>query len=81
MKEFDMILADTPGFGRVRLCECNVVHLSIGPVTITLALEAFRQTANLVSIASQQMANLAASQSFDEDGEATLNLPTSRLTH
>jgi len=81
MKEFDMILADTPGFGRVRLCECNVVHLSIGPVTITLALDAFRQTANLMRIASEQMARLAACQSFAEDEDTSLNLSTSRLTH
>jgi hypothetical protein len=43
MNDINVILAAHPGLGRVRLCECNSIHLSIGPVTVNLAPEAFAQ--------------------------------------
>ncbi len=55
MDDISVILADHPGLGRVRLCECNSIHLSIGPLTISLAPEAFAQTAILIRNAMEQL--------------------------
>lgn len=52
--EIDVVLADYPGLGRVRMCGCNTVHLSLGPMTLSLAPEAFVQTAILVRKAMEQ---------------------------
>ncbi len=52
--EIDVVLADYPGLGRVRMCGCNTVHLSLGPMTLSLAPEAFAQTAILVRKAMEQ---------------------------
>ena len=65
MDGVDAILADCPGLGRVRLCDCNSVHLTIGPVTVSLAPEAFLQTATLMRKAVEQWTEIA--------GEATLS--------
>ncbi len=48
MHEINALLADQPEVGRVQLCECNTIHLSIGPVTINLSPEAFVQAAMLL---------------------------------
>ncbi len=55
MDDINVILADQPGLGRVRLCECNSIHLSIGPLTVSLAPEAFAQTAILIRNAMEQL--------------------------
>lgn len=58
MDDINIILANYPGLGKVRLCECNSVHISIGPVTINLAPEAFSQMAILISNAREQLAKI-----------------------
>ncbi|HZY72436.1 MAG TPA: hypothetical protein VFE22_04945 [Edaphobacter sp.] len=59
MDDINIILASYPGLGRVRLCECNSVHISIGPVTINLAPEAFSQMAVLIRNAMEQFTEIA----------------------
>lgn len=58
MTQKNVVLADRPGLGRVKLCECNSVHLSLGPVTITLAPEAFAQAAILIRNAMDQFVEI-----------------------
>jgi hypothetical protein len=58
MHDIHVILAELPGLGRVRLCECNSVHVSIGPVTINLEAGAFRQMASLVASATERLASI-----------------------
>ena len=56
------VKGDVSGQGRVWLCECNSIHLSIGPVTVTLAPEAFLQTASMVRHAMEQLAVIVAAK-------------------
>lgn len=55
MNDINIILADHPGLGRIRLCECNSVHLSLGPVTINLEPSAFAQAVALMRDAMEQL--------------------------
>ncbi len=34
MSDINVILAEHPGLGTVRLCECKSIHMSVGPVTL-----------------------------------------------
>ena len=62
MDELNVILADLPGIGRVRLCECNSVHLNIGPITMNLSVEAFAQSASLIHSAMEQLTEIIAAR-------------------
>jgi hypothetical protein len=62
MDEINVLLADHPGLGRVRLCECNSIHLTIGPVTVNLAPEAFAQTAILIRNAMEQLTEIVGAK-------------------
>jgi hypothetical protein len=55
MSDINVILAERTGTGAVRLCGCNCVHLSIGPVTINMAPELFAQAALLVKQATESL--------------------------
>jgi hypothetical protein len=55
MTDINIILADHPRLGRVRLCECNSIHLSLGPVTINLEPHAFAQALTLMRSAMEQL--------------------------
>ena len=59
MNDIDIILADRPGLGRVRLCGCNSVHLSLGPVTLNLEPQAFAQVVTLMRDAMEQLEEIA----------------------
>jgi hypothetical protein len=58
MNDIDVTLANDPTVGRIQLCGCRCIHLSIGPVTINLAPEAFVQAAILVRTAMEQLSKL-----------------------
>jgi hypothetical protein len=58
MDGIDVILAECEGLGRVRLCECNSIHLTIGPVTLHLEKEALAQTTILLNSAMEQLTEL-----------------------
>jgi len=81
MKEVKVILADCPGLGRVQLCECNSIHLNLGPVTVNLAPEAFAQAADLIHNAMEQLAKIVAAKKLDEDPFSTLNTQKSQFLH
>jgi hypothetical protein len=70
MHEINVILAEVPGLGRVRLCECNSIHVSVGPVTINLEPAAFKQMASLVASATERFRKITELQ--EEEREAVL---------
>jgi hypothetical protein len=61
MTDINIILADHPGLGRVRLCDCNSIHLSLGPVTINLDPHAFAQAVTLMRSAMEQLEEIVDS--------------------
>ena len=67
MSDINVILAERSGTGAVRLCGCNCIHLSIGPVTINMAPEKFAQAASLVRQAMESLSDMVAAG--DLDGE------------
>ncbi|CAN5725705.1 hypothetical protein BH10ACI4_BH10ACI4_19340 [soil metagenome] len=81
MSDIDVILANYPGLGQVRLCGCNTVHLSIGPMTLNLAPEAFAQAATLMRKAMEQLSEVLDAQKTELEAVAALQQPVSRLTH
>lgn len=60
MSDVNVILAERNGTGAVRLCGCDCVHLSIGPVTINMAPEMFAQAALLVKQAMETLSVIVA---------------------
>lgn len=49
MDREDYLLADIPNFGRVFDCgACGNIHLSVGPVSLTLAPDAYMQLVTLI---------------------------------
>lgn len=80
MTDINIILADHPGLGRVRLCECNSVHVSLGPVTINLEPNAFAQAVAMMRNAMEQLEEIADAtkkcRSFD-----TFKLQPDQLPH
>jgi hypothetical protein len=81
MDDINVILADYPGLGRVRLCECNSIHLTIGPVTVHLSPSAFAQATGLVRDAMQQLTEIMG-PCLPDDALAEPPKPgQSRLTH
>lgn len=80
MSDFNVILAERTGLGQIRLCGCSSVHLSIGPVTVCLAPEAFAQAATMIRDAMAQLAEMTAKD--DADAAPVLPpLPSSQWTH
>lgn len=41
------LLSDIPGLGSVSVCPCGTIHLTVGPMTLRLAPEAFIQMLNM----------------------------------
>jgi hypothetical protein len=72
MHDINVILAELPGLGRVRLCECNSVHVSVGPVTINLEASAFQQLAHLVASATGQLAKILETHCDTNDEQGKL---------
>jgi hypothetical protein len=81
MNDIDVILADIPGLGRVRLCACNSIHLSLGPVTLTLEPRAFAQMAVLIRNGVEQLAAVLASADKAADRPGPLDAGVSHFTH
>lgn len=81
MDEINVTLAEMSGLGRIWLCECNSIHLSIGPVTVTLAPEAFLQTASMVRHAMEQLAVIVAAKEVAGDPLQGFEPQHSRFTN
>lgn len=80
MNDFNVILADLPGLGRVQVCDCNSIHVSVGPVTLNLSPEAFAQAAAMLGDAMQRYAKLRESQIVNTSGSLS-TAKTSLITH
>ncbi len=81
MDEINVILADYPGLGKVWLCECNSIHLSIGPVTVTLAPQAFAQTAILIHNAMKELEEISVAKNSDQSSLQPFKPNPSHFTH
>lgn len=66
MSDINVILAERTGTGAIRLCGCNCIHLSIGPVTINMAPEMFAQAAVLVRQAMETLSVIVAAGDLDQ---------------
>ncbi len=73
MSDINVILAERSGTGAIRLCGCNCVHLSIGPVTINMAPEMFAQAALLVKDAMESLSVIVAAGDLDQPEGAKPN--------
>ncbi len=81
MHDVEELLANYPGLGRIRLCECNSIHLSIGPVTLNLDPAAFMQMATLVGNAAERLSAIRKLQNTTEDTSQMSGPSQSRMTH
>ncbi len=81
MHDVNLVLADHPGLGRIRLCECNSIHVSVGPVTLNLDPIAFVQMATLMSNAVEQLSEIRKSREAEANPLQRLGPQQSRLTH
>jgi hypothetical protein len=81
MHDANVILADLPGLGRVRLCGCENVHVSIGPVTLNLEQGAFQQLAVLMVSAVEEMAKIREAREQEPEEISMAGPLQSRLTH
>lgn len=81
MDEVKALLAEQPGIGRIYLCECNSIHLSVGPVTVNLAPEAFAQMATMVRKAMEGLADIVRLADNEKDPLKFFETQRSRFTH
>ncbi len=81
MKDVNVILADLPGLGKIRLCECNSIHVSIGPVTLNLEPAAFLQMTTLMCGAMEQLTAIRKAHDAEALILESLGKPQSRMTH
>ena len=81
MDKEKVVLADVPGLGRIHLCECEAIHLNIGPVTINLAPAAFAQTAIMIRQAMEQLALRVGMKDLQGNGRDAPNSSGSRFTN
>jgi hypothetical protein len=70
MDEINVVLANHSGLGKVCLCECNSVHVSVGPVTLNLEQTAFLQMAKLMCSAAEQLSEILKSRQTAESSQA-----------
>ncbi len=81
MSDINVILAERSGLGAVRLCECKSIHLSVGPVTINMAVEAFAQTAILIKQAMETLTVIVAAGELDQEQSPAFQHSHSPMTH
>lgn len=68
MSDINVVLAERTGTGAVRLCGCDCVHVSIGPVTINMAPEMFAQAALLIKQAMETLSVIVAAGASEPAG-------------
>jgi hypothetical protein len=81
MDDINVILADYPGVGHVRLCECTSIHLSVDPVTVCFSPEAFAQAAILIRNAMERLTEIVGDTKLDSDPLRPATKNHSRFTH
>jgi|GEM_PF-4080274 len=81
MKDVNVILAEQLGLGRIHLCDCNAVHLSVGPVTLNLESTAFLQLATMICNAADQLTAIREARQSPEALFEMLASASNGLTH
>jgi len=81
MHDINIVLADRPGLGRIRVCECNSVHVSIGPVTINLEPTVFEHFSTLMATAVDQLRKIRELHEDGSSDDSIFGLAHSRMTH
>jgi hypothetical protein len=81
MSDINVILAEHTGLGTVRLCECKSIHMSVGPVTLNMAVEAFMQTATLIRQAMETLAVIVAAGELDQEQPSAFKPTNTPMMH
>lgn len=81
MDKLKAVLAEQPGLGQIHLCECDSIHLSIGPVTINLAPEAFALMATMVHKAMEELAAMLPCTGEEAETLKSFETQRSRIIH
>jgi|HubBroStandDraft_6_1064221.scaffolds.fasta_scaffold1509674_1 hypothetical protein len=83
MDEVKAVLADEPQLGRIHLCDSNHIHLTVGPLSITLAPDVFLQIAKMVHQANDELEKikLLTENESDEDFLLPEGFTHSRFTN
>ncbi len=81
MNDINVVLAERTGFGRIRLCECDAVHVSVGPVTLNMAPEAFAQMTELMRAALDRLSQITDAKAETVSTVDLLGPKRSLLTH
>lgn len=74
MSDFNLILASHKGFGSVRMCECNSVHVSLGPVVLNFEAMAFAQAVTMMQEAMARLNELSGT-----DGKSAMAVESRAL--
>jgi hypothetical protein len=73
MRSTGFILADIPGFGRVADCgRCGNLHVSVGPVSLTLAPDAYMQLVALLNTSAANFETWTQANAFDTESDFRL---------
>lgn len=81
MNDINVILADHPGLGHVRLCECNSIYLAVGSGTINLCPAGFPPDRGPYPRCAQPVGRDPGSASSTKD-DSTVPTPNySSMTH
>lgn len=70
------ILAEHPGLGRIRICDCSAIHVNVGPITINLEPEAFFQIASMMSRAADKLVETRRERGLDSAKELSGHINT-----
>jgi hypothetical protein len=81
MCEVKAVLTEHEGLGRIHLCECNSVHMTVGPVTVALAPETFAQMATMVRKAMEELSRVVGLTRDEGNLLSAFDLYRSRFTH
>lgn len=67
------VLAEIPGFGRVYDCgECGGIHVTVGPLSVTLTPEAYMQFVDLIHTSAANFEGwLASKRPCDSDADGS----------
>lgn len=66
MENTGYLLAEIPGFGRIFDCGgCGFLHLTVGPVSLTLTTEAYMQLVALLNTSAANFESWMQANRFD----------------
>ncbi len=81
MKDKNVALAEDPGVGFVRMCECGSINLNIGVVTLHLDPETFLRSTALTQQAAKQYLERSRSASSTPGLHLAVASTSSQLTN